>query len=44
MRQKIVFILSVVLVWLILGFQSENVEKNYDKNDIILKVVGFCFP
>ena len=37
MRQKIVFILSVVLVWLILGSQSENVETNDDKNDIILK-------
>lgn len=37
MRQKIVFILSVVLVWLILGCQSENVEANYEKNDLILK-------
>ena len=40
MRQKIVLILSVVLVWFILGFQSENLEKNYDKNDIILKAAG----
>jgi acetylornithine deacetylase/succinyl-diaminopimelate desuccinylase-like protein len=37
MRQKIVFILSVVLVWLILGSQSEKVETNDDKNEIILK-------
>jgi predicted nucleic acid-binding protein len=37
MRQKIVLILSVVLVWLILGSQSENVETNDDKSDIISK-------
>jgi acetylornithine deacetylase/succinyl-diaminopimelate desuccinylase-like protein len=37
MRQKIVLILSVALVWLILGSQSENVETNDDKSDIISK-------
>lgn len=37
MRQKIVLILSVVLVWLILGSQSENVETNDDKSDVISK-------
>jgi Peptidase family M28 len=37
MRQKIVLILSVVVVWLILGSQSENVETNDNKSDIISK-------
>lgn len=37
MRQKIVLILSVILVWLILGSQSENVETNDDKSDVISK-------
>jgi hypothetical protein len=40
MRRKIVFILSIVLVGLILGSQSEKVEKTYDKNNMVLKAVG----
>ena len=40
MRRKIVFILSVVLVGFILGTHSENGEKHYDKNNIILKALG----
>ena len=40
MKRKIVFILSVVLVGFILGAHSENGEKTYDKNDIILKALG----
>jgi hypothetical protein len=40
MRQKIAFILNVVLVWFILGCQSDNVEINDKKNDLILKLLG----
>ena len=41
MRQKIVFILSIVFLWLAVGCQSGNVEANYEKNDLILKVLAF---
>jgi hypothetical protein len=40
MRQKIVFILNIVFLWLILGCQSGNIEANYEKNDLILKALG----
>jgi acetylornithine deacetylase/succinyl-diaminopimelate desuccinylase-like protein len=39
MRRKIIFILSVVMVWFVLGIPSENVEKNYEENNIILKAL-----
>ena len=40
MRLKIVFILNIVFLWLILGCQSDRVEANYEKNDLILKALG----
>ena len=40
MRRKIVVILEVVFLCLILGCQSENVEANYEKNDLILKALS----
>jgi len=41
MRQKIVFILSIVFLWSAVGCQSGNVEANYEKNDLILKALAF---
>jgi acetylornithine deacetylase/succinyl-diaminopimelate desuccinylase-like protein len=40
MRQKTVFILIIVFLWLVLGCQSGSVEANYEKNDLILKALG----
>lgn len=40
MRLKIVFILSIVFLSLIGGCQSDNVEANCGKNDLILKPLG----
>jgi hypothetical protein len=40
MRRKIVVIIEVVFLWLILGCQSDNVEANYEKNNLILKALG----
>jgi acetylornithine deacetylase/succinyl-diaminopimelate desuccinylase-like protein len=38
--QKVVFVLNVAFLWLILSCQSENVEANYEKNDLISKALG----
>jgi acetylornithine deacetylase/succinyl-diaminopimelate desuccinylase-like protein len=40
MGRKIVVILEVVFLWLILGCQSDHLERNYEKNDLILKALG----
>lgn len=40
MRQKIVFVLSVMFLWLIPGCQSDYVGANYEKNGLILKPLG----
>jgi hypothetical protein len=40
MRYRGIFILSAVFFWFILGCQSEKVEANYEKNDLILKALG----
>jgi len=40
MSRKILVILEVVFLWSILGCQSDNVETNYEKNDLILKALN----
>jgi hypothetical protein len=40
MGQKIVFIISVLFLWLVLGCQSGQVEKKYEKNNLILNALG----
>jgi len=40
MRQKMVFILNILFLWLVLGCQSGSVEANHEKNDLILKAFG----
>jgi acetylornithine deacetylase/succinyl-diaminopimelate desuccinylase-like protein len=41
MRYKTVFILIILFLWLILGCQSESIEAKDEKNDLILKALGF---
>jgi hypothetical protein len=39
-KHKSMFILSILFLWFILGCQSDNVETNYEKNNLILKALG----